>query len=76
MTTADKRPSAKELLESKFLKEIESDKNNREVKVKPATKSKGLKRKKSLQYMKKHGSTILEEEEENSEDDGERKKQD
>ena len=48
LTTADKRPSARELLESKFLKDIESERNNREVKVKPAVKAKGPKRKKSL----------------------------
>lgn len=70
LTTADRRPTAKELLESKFMRDLESEKNNREVKVRPAMKPKGPKRKKSLQYMRKHGSTILEEEEENSEDEG------
>jgi hypothetical protein len=73
LNPADKRPSAKELLESKFIKDVDTDKNNREVKVRPAIKQKGPKRKKSLQYMKKHGSTILEEEEENSEDDSDLK---
>jgi hypothetical protein len=75
LTSADKRPSANELLESKFLKDIEAEKNNREVKVKPPNKPKGPKRKKSFQYMKNHASTILEEEEENSEDDHDKRKQ-
>jgi hypothetical protein len=73
LVPADKRPTAKDLLESKFLKDIEGDKNNREVKVRPAVKQKGPKRKRSLDYMKKNGSTIIEEEEENSEDEGQKR---
>lgn len=71
LISAEKRPSARELLESKFLKDLDSEKNNREVKVKPPAKQK--KRKNSLQHLKKHGSTIMEEEDENSEDDDQRK---
>jgi len=56
------------------LKDLESEKNNREVKVKPAMKQKGPKRKRSLDYMRKNGSTIIEEEEENSDDEGQSKR--
>lgn len=48
LSCAEKRPTAKELLESKFIKDIESEKNNREVKVRPPTQPKVLKKKKSL----------------------------
>lgn len=70
LNTAEHRPSAKDLLESKFLNEFESEKNNHEVKVRPPVKEKkNKKKKKSNMFLKKHqGSTILEEEEENSED--------
>ncbi|CDW81608.1 mitogen activated protein kinase family [Stylonychia lemnae] len=74
LTRADQRPEAKDLLESKFMKDLESEKNNKEVKVKPPTKIKGIKRKKSLEYLKMQGRTIFEVEEEDSEEDNEQKK--
>lgn len=71
LAPVERRPTAKQLLESRFLKDLESEKNNKEVKVKPNEKSKFPKRKRSIDYLKKNGSTIIEEEEENSEDEEE-----
>lgn len=47
---ADQRPTAKELLESSFINDLESEKNNFEVKVKPPTKQKVPKKKKEAKY--------------------------
>ena len=75
LSSADKRPAAKDLLESKFLKDLDNEKNNQSVKVRPPIKSNGPKRKKSFNYkLQRERSTILEEEEENSEDDEEERK--
>jgi hypothetical protein len=40
---ADERPTAKELLESKFIYDLENEKNNHEVKMKPLSREKKLK---------------------------------
>ena len=70
LTRATERPSAKDLLESPFLNDLESEKNNHEVQVTPLVKEKKKKfKKRELNVMKQRGSTILEEEEENSEAD-------
>ena len=51
LNTAEKRPNAKDLLESKFLNCLESENNNHEVNVRPPEKDKKMKkRKKSNVY--------------------------
>lgn len=47
---ADKRPSAKDLLDSKFINELDNEKNNHEVQVKPPPKEKKSKKKNKNQF--------------------------
>lgn len=54
LSRADKRPRAVDLLDSPFLHDIESEKNNHEIKVKPLIKEKKNKKRRSLIFTKKN----------------------